>query len=162
MRKQNVIKICKLALMLASLDGSIATANEVSLAMYGYIKARCSVAFHQHDVELSNTRSSQAELDLRCNSPMTLTLYSQNGGLSHHNNDVLVPYRVTLTVPKAKRETVFSALQLKQGKAIHFEQVLFSERASLAVQLQQQLVFAGRYSDEIRLEITPDLYGRGL
>lgn len=141
------------------LCSSVAVGQEVTLTMQGHVPTHCELAVSSTTLQVRSNESASAGLNFSCNSPMTLTLYSQNGGLKHNLSDVLAPYFLTVDVPEVIGATAYNAKELVQGKQLRIDEPMFVRQGMLTVELAQPLYYAGQYHDQVRLEVTPKQFG---
>lgn len=150
--------------------GSSSAEQELSLDLTGTIEPRC---------ELNDLESSSADFDqntktidfsLYCNTEMSMTLESANGGLLNAKTgtsdnqiaDTMWRYSATVNIESLQFEKSVSSLDMVEGISFKVSGgVAFNSNGSLVLKLEDntETLRAGTYTDEIKISIFPSLAG---
>ena len=147
--------------------------DTVALTLSGRIEQQCSVAFAQPSLDLRDLtehRSASTGFDLNCNSPFSLRLSSEQGGLKSAHNGATVGefadmlgYAATLSLPLDNgailRTEDCRSEDLLAGAAcaqlLSGGQTALGKRAELDITWRESArpLIAGEYADVVRVTL---------
>ncbi|ALS33653.1 hypothetical protein PTRA_a2579 [Pseudoalteromonas translucida KMM 520] len=136
--------------------------DEVALTLVGYISPKCEFTTDNNNLTFSSEGFANTELVINCNSPMRVSMLSENGGLRHQQSTHLNAYNVNLSIADANQSLSVSAQTLKVSQAFNINKILFNSIAKLQLELVDPLIYAGEYRDVIRIEMTPSVVSGGV
>ncbi|WP_372858859.1 hypothetical protein [Pseudoalteromonas sp.] len=136
--------------------------DEVALTLVGYISAKCEFAAADKNLTISSDGFANTQLAINCNSPMRVSMQSENGGLRHQQGTHLNAYNVNLSFADANYSLAVSAQALTVPQAFNVDKILFDSVATLQLELIEPLIYAGNYQDVIRIEMTPSVVSGGV
>ncbi len=136
--------------------------DEVALTLIGYISPKCEFTTDNNNLTFSSDGFANTELVINCNSPMRVSMLSENGGLRHQQSTHLNAYNVNLSIADANHSLSVSAQTLKASQAFNIDKILFNSIAKLQLELVDPLIYAGEYRDVIRIEMTPSVVSGGV
>ncbi|MGB3384589.1 MAG: hypothetical protein WBA64_07910 [Marinomonas sp.] len=151
-----------IAIILSAYAFNAYSSDGVSLTLIGYIPEKCGFTAESNNLSLSNNGLASTELVIDCNSPMRVSMQSENGGLRHQKGTQINDYSVTLSIADANYSTSVLAHQLKNTKMFNVNEILFKSIATLQLKLVDPLIYAGNYQDVIRIEMTPSAISGGV
>ena len=125
--------------------------DEVALTLVGYISAKCEFAAADKNLTISSDGFANTQLAINCNSPMRVSMQSENGGLRHQQGTHLNAYNVNLSFADANYSLAVSAQALTVPQAFNVDKILFDSVATLQLELIEPLIYAGNYQDVIRI-----------
>jgi hypothetical protein len=136
--------------------------DEVALTLVGHISAKCEFTPADKNLVISSSGFVNTELAINCNSPMRVSMLSENGGLRHHQGTHLNAYNVNLSLPDTNQIMSVSSQTLTVSQTLNVDEILFNSIAKLQLQLVEPLIYAGKYQDVIRIEMTPSAVSGGV
>lgn len=136
--------------------------DEVALTLVGYISAKCEFTAADKNLTISSDGFANTQLAINCNSPMRVSMQSENGGLRHHKGTHLNAYNVNLSLPDTNQSMSVSSQVLKVSQLLSVDKILFNSVAKLQLELIEPLIYAGNYQDVIRIEMTPSAVSGGV
>jgi hypothetical protein len=136
--------------------------SDVNLTLVGYISSKCEFTALNNNLKISSEGYASTELVIDCNSPMRVSMQSDNGGLSYQHSSQINSYNVTWSIDGVRGSETYSSHLLKATQYINVGDVLFKSIAKLQLELVEPLVYAGDYQDVIRIEMTPSAISGGV
>ncbi|CAM4315438.1 hypothetical protein [Vibrio agarivorans] len=152
-------RLCAAFLCASALSVQVCASDDLSMTVSGHIESMCYLTLEQEAaVTLRNNTLSRVDLDLYCNQPMSLGIQSRNGGIKHDSSNLLSPYSVKVSVPKALINSEIKSPDLQQ---IHYfdsgQTIPYSAIGQLTFELQEPLIVAGIYRDTVTVSLAPRL-----
>lgn len=136
--------------------------SDINLNLIGYIPSKCGFSALNNNLILSSKGYASTELVIDCNSPMRVSMQSENGGLSYQHSTQINSYNVTWSIDGIGGSETYSSYLLKKTQYINVGEVLFKSMAKLQLELVEPLIYAGDYQDVIRIEMTPSAISGGV
>lgn len=136
--------------------------DEVALTVVGYISTQCELAAADKNLTISSDGFANTELAINCNSPMRVSMLSENGGLRHQQGTYLNAYNVNLLIADTNQSMSVSSQALTVSQTFNVDKILFNSVAKLQLELVEPLIYAGNYQDVIRIEMTPSAVSGGV
>lgn len=136
--------------------------DEVSITLVGYISPVCEFTSQNSNLEFSFNGIANTALEINCNSPMRISMQSLNGGLSHEKSNQISPYNINWSLEGANKSVSVSAQAIKSTYSFNIDEILFDSIAEIQLTLDEPLIYAGRYQDVIRIEMTPSVVSGGV
>jgi len=136
--------------------------DEVALTLVGYISPKCEFTAENKNLIISSDGFANTELAINCNSPMRVSMLSENGGLRHQQGTHLNAYNVNLSIADANQSMSVSSQTLTVSQTVNVDKILFNSVAKLQLELVDPLIYAGNYQDVIRIEMTPSAVSGGV
>jgi len=144
-------------------------ANEsLTLAMSGVIEDKCVVGVPSNAMfDFSQQLSYSTTLAIDCNQSMLVALRSEHGGLrlsqTEGGNTVIATYDIELKIESIKFRLMANSLDIKQEQRFSAGgNIPFATSASLNISLSEALLYAGKYSDTLHIEVYPNLTQLGI
>ncbi len=136
--------------------------DEVALTLVGYISPKCGFSAADKNLVISSNGFANTELAINCNSPMRVSMLSENGGLRHQQGTYLNAYNVNLLIADTNQSMSVSSQALTVSQTLNVDEILFNSVAKLQLELDEPLIYAGNYQDVIRIEMTPSAVSGGV
>lgn len=149
--------------------GSTTMAQEsIELNVEARVDTRCEVdGFDRTSYDFTSGTSDTIEFSLYCNTEMNIELVSAYGGLLHEKRseqagtreEYLRPYTATLDLVGADFNAKMTSADLEEGVSYEVPGVIFDDVGRLRIELDSPLDdgYAGEYSDQISITVTPSL-----
>ncbi len=151
----------KLILTLVLVPDTVSADNsQLLLIVSGEIEPICNVQVKDNRTRLNLVKGVEVFVNLNfyCNQPMELGFHSQFGGLQLENSDITKNYLVEISVPAIGIDKEVNSSQLTQTNYINSGGIIpYSTEGQIAFLLDEDLTFAGRYSDTLTLSVAPIL-----
>lgn len=136
--------------------------SDIDLTLVGYIPSKCEFTALDNNLIISSKGYASTELVIDCNSPMRVSMQSENGGLSYQHSTQINSYNLTWSIDSLRGSETYSSHLLRTIQYINVGDILFKSMAKLQLELVEPLVYAGNYKDVIRIEMTPSAISGGV
>ena len=136
--------------------------DEVSLTLVGYISPVCGFTTQNNNLHFSSDGLASTKLVINCNSPMRVSMQSENGGLRHQQSTQINAYNLNWSIEGVSSEVSATALELKSIYNFDVDEILFNSVAKLQLTRDKPLIYAGSYQDVLRIEMTPSVVSGGV
>lgn len=141
---------------------SIGLSNTLELSVHGMIESRCEIQFPAgNKLDFSTQKSLILPLDIYCNQPMRVRLFSQHGGLKHlaQGSNTVNLYSLSASFNVANMQLDTTSTDLHEGQSVTSSGVIpFATSGQLSITLENNLLYAGHYKDVIEIEVTPSIH----
>lgn len=148
--------------LLCLLSFKVLSNDDVSLTFIGFISPKCGFTTQNNNLTLSSAGFADTQLVIKCNTPMRVSMQSENGGLRHQQGTQLKAYNVNWSIVDANYSKSITAQTLKTAYEFNVDKILFNSVAKLQLELIEPLIYAGDYQDVIRIEMTPSAVSGGV
>jgi len=136
--------------------------DEVRMTLVGYISPVCGLTSQNNNLQFSSDGLASTKLVINCNSPMRVSIQSENGGLRHEQSTQITTYNFNWSMDGKFNDLSATASELKSTHTFNVNEILFNSIAKLQLKLEKPLIFAGAYKDVIRIEMTPSVTSGGV
>ncbi len=136
--------------------------DDVSLTLTGEVSAKCGFEAQSAELQFSESGLVNTVLVINCNTPMKVSIHSQNGGLRHQQSNVINNYRMSLSIVNTALKKSYLAEQLHNKQVFSVSDILFERVMDVQFQLTEPLIYAGEYKDILRIEMTPTIASGGV
>ncbi|SON52404.1 hypothetical protein [Vibrio tapetis] len=137
------------------------TGEQLSIDISGYIPSQCNINFSTNNKMVFNDHKQQSlPFNVYCNQPLTLSVYSKNGGLQllDSNRKILTNYQLEIDVVSVGLSSSMASRDLLSPNVINgADAIPFSAKGIMKVTLSDKLLYAGQYEDVIEIDVYPSL-----
>ena len=98
--------------------------DEVSLTLVGYISPVCGFTTQNNNLHFSSDGLASTKLVINCNSPMRVSMQSENGGLRHQQSTQINAYNLNWSIEGVSSEVSATALELKSIYNFDVDEIL--------------------------------------
>ncbi|EMR34764.1 hypothetical protein LCE44_02535 [Vibrio harveyi] len=136
-------------------------ANTLTMNLVGKLEDRCEINFTSgQKIDLSDSNIKTLPLDIYCNQPLGVSVYSKNGGLKLDKRDDIPPfdYLFEININKANIHEEVKSIDLLSEKRFDSSGVIpFSALGEIRITLEDRLLYAGYYEDVIEIDVFPSI-----
>lgn len=164
----NIMKSCHAFLLfIAALPfSSLATqGSQLSVSISGHIESYCEIDFTDGvKMDFSNEAQKVLPFDIQCNQPLSMSVYSRNGGLQllKSKQEILTPYEVNIDITSLGLNQTLLSREISSPRIINSSNVIpFNTDGVMRVTLEENLLYAGYYEDVIEIDVFPSIHGSG-
>ncbi|HIF9264580.1 TPA: hypothetical protein ACX6Q4_000180 [Photobacterium damselae] len=137
-----------------------ASPTKLTLDLVGVIPEVCTIKFQDnHTVELSSGKPRLINFEVNCNSPLSMFVQSEFGGIRHkeYHNEV-VPYQLGIDMAGVNYLNITS---YKIQNKVHIEfdgDINLKQQGSVNIALLRPMVWAGIYEDTLFIDVYPNSF----
>jgi len=162
------LRLLSIATLLLATTGAIAQSG-LDIGLGGDVETRCTIdGASAADADFSNRDDGSVSFDLYCNTEMSFSLTSLNGGLLNEARTsggdaaqaYLHTYSATLSLRNAGFERTFTSGELADTVVVDVGGgVIFADVGRIDIRVDETLAdgYSGRYTDRISVSVFPSL-----
>ncbi|MEZ9536813.1 hypothetical protein AB4160_01255 [Shewanella sp. 10N.286.51.B8] len=148
---------------------AVSHANEsLTLALSGVIEDKCEITIPSSSpFDFSQQLIHSTTLSIDCNQTMLVALRSEYGGLklnqTQDENRIIAAYDIDLKIESIQFNMSANSFDIQQEQRFNAgEKIPFATSGSLEISLPEALVYAGKYTDILHVEVYPNFTMQGI
>lgn len=139
---------------------SSASPTKLTLDLVGVIPEVCTMKFQDNQtVELSSGKPRLINFEVNCNSPLSMSVQSDFGGIRHkeYHNEV-VPYQLGIDMAGVNYLNITSQ-KIQNKFHIKFDgDINLKQQGSVNIALLKPMLWAGNYEDTLFIDVYPNSF----
>ncbi|TGZ36000.1 hypothetical protein EQ875_00846 [Photobacterium damselae subsp. damselae] len=139
---------------------SSASPTKLTLDLVGVIPEVCTMKFQDNQtVELSSGKPRLINFEVNCNSPLSMSVQSDFGGIRHkeYHNEV-VPYQLGIDMSGVNYLNITSQ-KIQNKFHIKFDgDINLKQQGSVNIALLRPMLWAGNYEDTLFIDVYPNSF----